>query len=207
MDLKEFDMKETYLSWRENSDPFEPFIRSGPFVSLQTYPNFSIEKVPSIDILDSKYIAITNHIIKYSKSNSYIIVDLPMEKTLDIAYLLNNKYSIKPILNFNFLFNEFGIIGNKESISKLLSYGNLLHSITPNNYVMSLDYDRYIKDSTFVDKSKLNNQYEVNVEYLPTPDYINFLKLDKVVLITNSPTKDDILDYLNLFESKLVIEV
>ena len=116
MELKNVDKKAIYSLWKNNLFHFEPFMRSGPFVSLQTYKNFKINYCNSDDYLKEKYKNKIKCILDIVSKDNFIIVDLPLTNSIELAYLLNNYYNIKPIINFNFLFHDFGLVGNEDDI-------------------------------------------------------------------------------------------
>ena len=117
--LKDIDLKELYRKWRKNAKELKPFIRSTPFVSLQTYDNFKLNNMK--DFKESEFCKLTAKTIaeKYNE-DIFIIVDLNLNYILDIAFILNKKESIWPLININLLFHPFGLIGNKEDINKLV---------------------------------------------------------------------------------------
>ena len=110
---------------------------------------------------------------------------------------LNNEHAIKPILNINLLFNSFGLIGTKEHISRLISYSDRLKDIKTKNFVMLVPYDRYdekIDVSQVYDK--LNNQYAIGLDDLPTADFLKKLGYKGISIITKEEVKEDLMEYI-----------
>ncbi len=62
---------------------------------------------------------------------------------LILLFVFNNKYRIKPVLNINMFFNEHGIIGTENNISKLINNSLMLEDINTDKFIMLYDYDRY----------------------------------------------------------------
>ena len=44
MNLQEIDLRNIYRIWKSDLGPFEGFFRSTPFVSLQTYDDFTLDE-------------------------------------------------------------------------------------------------------------------------------------------------------------------
>jgi hypothetical protein len=204
MNLQEIDLRNIYRIWKSNLGPFQGFFRSTPFVSLQTYDDFILEE-ENIIKYDQKVIDV---IMENFNENNFLIVDLPLKDILNLALVLNNEYSIKPILNVNLLFHTFGIIGTKDNINKLINNGLKLKKIITNNFIMMLPYDRYKEEVAPDDLSnKLNNQYGIGEDDLP---YVNMLKelgYEQVVILTKDNIKEDLNDYVNFTSKEIRVEI
>ncbi|MEG2289796.1 MAG: normocyte-binding protein [Clostridium sp.] len=207
MNLKEKNFREIYRAWKSNLGNFEPFMRSGPFVSLQTYSDFEITYS-----LDEQYIYrehkdklmdITSHDLE----KTFIIIDINMRESLEMAYLINNKFNIKPIINFNFLFHPYGLIGNKDSIERLIILGENLKIIKPKAYVLFLDYERYGEFEDDEYKKKLNNQYEFLSEDLPYGKVLKSIGYTKLIVYTKADVKGDMKAYVSETNNDLNIEI
>ncbi|MEG1254245.1 normocyte-binding protein [Clostridium sp.] len=207
MNLKEKDFRKIYRFWKSNLGTFEPFMRSGPFVSLQTYSDFEITYS-----LDEQYLynehkdkleAIKNHDLE----KTFVIIDINMRESLEVAYLLNNKFNIKPIINFNFLFNPYGLIGSRDSIERLVVLGENLQNIKPIAYVLFLDYERYGDFPEEAYKKKLNNQYEFSDEDLPYGKTLKTLGYTNLIIYTKNNIKEDMKDYIETINNDLNIEI
>jgi len=140
--------------------------------------------------------------------NKFLIVDLPLNEILNLALILNNEYSIKPILNINLLFHPFGIIGNKDNINKLINNGLLLKRINTKKFVMLIPYDRYNDEFESNDlKNKLNNQYGIGEDDLPNVNVLKELEYSKVIILTKDNIKEDLKDYVNFINKDIRVEI
>lgn len=207
MNLKDVDLIYIYRKWKSNLEFFEPFMRSGPFVSLQNYEEFEISYSPKEEELYEKYKAIINKILMQNLKNTFVIVDLELMEDLEIAFVLNNRFSIKPVLNCNFLFHPYGLIGDKQQIEALVTVGYNLQEIIPKGYVFFLDYERYKEFSPEVYKKKLNNQYELTEEDVPNLQTLKELGFNRIVIITKDTLKEDIHYYTNYLRQELQVEI
>lgn len=207
MELQCIKPVEIYRKWKSNSNVFEAFIRSGPFVSLQTYDNFDLDLSIDADFLTQKHKSIINFITN-SSDNSLIICDLDFNDCTETGFLLNNYYNIKPIISFNMVFYPYGLIGTRSNIENLVKYGMNLKEISPARYVLMSNFERYQDFSDDTYKKRLNNQYELCEDDLPYIDTLRSLGYSKVVLITKDKVKDDIQNYLNYLQgSTFEVEV
>ena len=204
MNLQEMDLRNVYRRWKSDLGPFEGFFRSTPFVSLQTYDDFTVE-TENINEYDIKVLDI---IIKNSDENNFIIIDLPLNEILNLALVLNNEYSIKPILNVNLLFHPFGIIGNKDNINKLINNGLELRKINSKKVVMLIPYDRYNDELGTNDlKDKLNNQYGIGEDDIASVNVLKELEYSKVIILTKDNIKEDLNDYVNFINKDIRVEI
>lgn len=204
MNLQEIDLRKVYRIWRSDLGPFRGFFRSTPFVSLQTYDNFILSE-ENINKYDEK---ILNIILENSNQNNFLIIDLPINEILDLALILNNEYSIKPILNINLLFHPFGMIGSEENINRLINNGLKLKKINIEKFVMLIPYDRYndeLKSEELI--NKLNNQYGIGDDDLPNVDILKELEYNKVIVLTKNDIKEDLKDYINFINKDIKVEV
>lgn len=207
MNLKDVDLRYIYRKWKSNLEFFEPFMRSGPFVSLQNYEEFEISYSPKEEELYEKYKSIINKILMQNLKDTFVIVDLELMESLEIAFVLNNRFSIKPVLNCNFLFHPYGLIGDKQQIEALVTVGYNLQEIIPKGYVFFLDYERYKEFSPEVYKKKLNNQYELTEEDVPNLETLKELGFARIVIITKDTLKEDVNYYANYLKQELQVEV
>lgn len=204
MNLQEVDLKDIYRRWKSNLGAFQGFFRSTPFVSLQTYEDFKLDFNVKQEIREE----ILRNVLKNCSKNMFLILDLPFNEILDLALELNNKYSIKPILNINMLFHPFGIVGNKDNINKLINNGLALKKINTNKYVMLLDYDRYYNNLDIDSyNDKLNNQYIVGCDDLPYLDLLKHLKYEKIIVVTKEPIKDDLNEYIEYINGDIFVDI
>lgn len=204
MKLQEVDLRNVYRIWKSNLGPFRGFFRSTPFVSLQTYDDFNLEKENIIQYNPK----ILNIIMEKFEEDNLLIIDLSLNEIIDLSLVLNNEYSIKPILNVNLLFHPFGLVGTKDNISKLINNGLKLKKINTNKFIMMIPYDRYDEKIDGEElKNKLNNQYGVGEDDLP---YVNMLKelgYRQVVVITKDDIKEDLSEYVNFISKDIRVEI
>lgn len=203
MNLKEIDLRKIYGEWKKGLGPYRCFFRSTSFVSLQTYEDFEV-----VDTYEEADKSILSAILNESIEENFIIADFGFNKILDLALQLNNEEGIKPILNVNLLFNSFGLIGTKENINKLISYAGKLKDINMKKAVMLIPYDRYdekIDVSQVYDK--LNNQYAVGFDDLPTAKFLKELGYKGISIITKDKVKEDLMDYVNYISNDVKVNL
>lgn len=203
MKLSEVDLIKVYRLWKRGLGEFRCFFRSSPFVSLKTYEDFEIYKCDN----KAKEIVLKT-ILEECNDNNFVIVDLPFSDILDLSIRLNNNYEIKPILGVNLLFNDFGLVGDKMEISKLITYGLNLKKIKTDKFVMMINYNRYMDDidvSKITDK--LNNQYEITEEDLPDLHMIKSLGYNEITIISRERIKQDLKDYIEYMKEKIDIKL
>lgn len=206
LELKDIDLRLVYRNWKNSSNTFEAFIRSGPFVSLQTYDNFKLNLDININEVNDRHNNLISQITSYSE-DSFIICDLDFNDCVEIAFLLNNLHNIKPIISFNMLFNPHGLIGTTSNIENIIKYGLNLNPINSTRYVLFTNYERYMDFREEEYKIKLNNQYEVCEDDLPYAETLTALGYTKVIFITKEKIKQDIENYLNyLMNSDIIVE-
>lgn len=203
MNLNEVDLRSVYNIWKNNLGTFRCFFRSTPFVSLQTYENFILDEYKK-EYKNN----LEKQILEYINNKYFIIVDLPFDEILDLALEFNNKYLIKPILNINLLFHPFGVIGNNKNISKLINNGMKLNQIKSEKYIMFIPYDRY-NEGIDVSKiyDKLNNQYAVGEDDLPSYEFLKKLNYNGVVVVTKDNVKEDIKNFINYFQNEFKVKL
>ncbi len=203
MNLKEVNLREIYKKWKNDLGEFRCFFRSTSFVSLQTYENFILDDYKN----ESKKEIITKIINEYNDKD-FIIVDLPLDEILDLSLELNNNYFIKPILNINLLFHPFGIVGSRKNISKLVNTGIKLSEVKSKKYIMLIPYDRY-NEELDVKKiyDKLNNQYAVADDDLPSADILKRLGYNRIVVFTKDNVKEDLMNYIDYFKNEINVKI
>lgn len=198
--LKSFNIYDIYLKWKKDTEPFQCFFKSTPFVSIKNYPSFLIEEnnPTSDEIKQCKQI---KHIInKYKKLHTIFILDAPGSESITFAYMLQNDFFIKPILTFNAILHPYGLIENKTFISNLLTYGNKLNDTTTEGYIFILDNGRYVSDSNGTEENYFNNQYEITEEDMPSFEFLKELNFNTVVYIYKTNIKEDIKCYFDYLE-------
>lgn len=206
MKLKDINILELYHNWCKGSGHFEAFVRSGPFVSLKYFDDIEIEtpieKNKDIFNILEKYIDL--------EEKALIIIDIDGTSAMEIGYKLNTEFNLWPIITFNFLLHPYGLVGDKEFISSLIHYGNLLKSDDISDVVILLDYNRF-NDSEIEEvklKNTFNNQYEFSEEDLPNVEMLISLNYKKVVYFCDNNEKEDVKYYLEyLKNNNIIVEV
>ncbi|MHC1684944.1 MAG: hypothetical protein AB6733_18715 [Clostridiaceae bacterium] len=203
MNLKEVNVLELYNKWCFGSGYFEPFIRTGPFVSLKYFQDMKLEAPRE---KDKTYF---EKIRKYINTNeeTLIIIDVDGVLAMELGYKLNKIFNLWPIIVFNFLLHPYGLVGDKEFINSLFYYGQSLKSDNTNKVVMLLDHNRFsnVEESHLV--TVFNNQYELSEEDLPSIEMLNTLKYKKVLYFCEEIEKEDIKYYLEyLRNNNIVVE-
>ena len=204
MKLQEVDLRNVYKIWKSNLGPFRGFFRSTPFVSLQTYDDFNLQKENIIEYNPKKL----NIIMEKFKEDNFLIVDLPLNEIINLSLVLNNEYFIKPILNINLLFHPFGVVGTKDNINKLINNGLKLKKINTNKFIMMIPYDRYNEKIDAEELiNKLNNQYGIGEDDLPYAIMLKELGYSQVVIITKDDIKEDLSEYVNFISKDIRVEI
>ena len=127
---------------------------------------------------------------------------------LDLALCLNNDYEIKPVLNVNLVFNEYGLIGSRETISRLIQNSLQLKKIKSNRFVMFFDYERYDDDLNVREiYDKLNNQYVIGDDDFPQGELLKELEYNKIAVFTRENIKEDLKVQLDFVERQMEVEI
>lgn len=206
--LKDIDIYQIYLNWRNNSNKFECFVKSTPFVSLKHYTDFKLEEASIAPATYKLHDEILDIISKYDLNSTLFILDTNEYSIGKIAFLLEMN-NIKPILTFNVMFHPYGVIGSKSFINDLVYFGEKLNINKVKSYIFLLDNQRYSdKEDIHLNENTFNNQYEITEEDLPTIEFLKKIKYTSCVYIySNKKIKEDInsyLDYLNNNDIKII---
>ena len=196
--LKEINLYNIYSKWFEGTYYFQCFVRASNFVSLKQYPDFSLGTV-SIEenILYKKLEQIAN---SYLSKNTIYFIDLPGAEAIKNGYLLQKNKGVKPVITFNNILHPYGMVGDKEYISSLIGYGELIENGENITYSFILDSNRY-RDYEKEDYKKLfNNQYEMTDEDLPSHEMLQWLGVSRCVYLTIAEEKEDIKEYLKYLD-------
>ncbi|MDD6770662.1 normocyte-binding protein [Inconstantimicrobium porci] len=203
MNLCEVDLINVYRKWKRNLGVFRCFFRSSPFVSLKTYDDFILD-----DFRDELSDNLINKVLNNYKDDYFTIIDLEFDEILNLSVKLNNEYNIKPILNVNLLFNDFGLIGTKRNISNLINCGLSLKEIKSSKYIMIIPYERYIENINLLQvEDKLNNQYELTDEDLPESETLKKLNYKGITIITKEKVKDDLMSYIEYMKKSIDVKL
>ncbi|MBE6047553.1 MAG: normocyte-binding protein [Clostridium sp.] len=203
MNLRDIELREVYRKWKKDLGEYRCFFRSTPFVSLKTYEDFTLLSYNS-DI-DKKLVY---KVLEEFDDKYFVIVDLDFNEILDLSLELNNRYKIKPILNANLLFNDFGLIGDKINISKLIECGLRLQDNKFDKFIMFIPYDRYIDNVNLVNiNNRLNNQYEIGFDDLPDEEMLKALGYKGIKIITKSKVKEDLMEYVDFMNKSIEVKL
>ncbi len=202
MYLENIDLKNVYKIYRDVAGDFQCYFRATPFVSLKQYPNF---KLNTLSDIKDKNIKRLKKIESLLDENSIIVVDLAFNDSLEIGRTLNNKFKSHIILTMNFLFNEFGIIGNQDNISNLINTSSVIEKGKGNIYTFVLDNNRFLENEK-LNKNQFNNQYEVTDEDLPSLEVIKNYGFNKVLIVTDN-IKEDLNGYINYLKDNVNISI
>jgi hypothetical protein len=165
---------------------------------MKHFPDFEMEEI-NID-KDKTYNKISNFLNSCEIEDYIILIDIPGEQAVKQGYLLNNFNNIKPVLTFNFLLHEFGLVGSKAFINNLVKCGTSLKDVEPDTYAFILDYERYQNFTEEQLTRGFNNQYEIVDENLPSVEMLEALNFKKVVYFCESEVKEDVSFYLDYLE-------
>lgn len=198
MRLREIDALKLYHSWTYESQYFEPFIRTGPFTTMKHYEDFELT---GIDVKENDlYKDIVNIIEEHNLKETLLILDLPDGEGIKQGMWLNNNKQLKPIPVFNFLLNNFGLVGSKEFVNDLVCCGFALDKVKPEGFVFILEYNRFGEFSEKQYEEGFNNQYEISDENVPDYEMLTALKYKRVVYMSLGPVKEDIEYYFQYLE-------
>jgi hypothetical protein len=197
--LKEFDLLEIYKKWSEGLGPFRCFLRATNFVSLKHYPDF---KLSEVELTEGKNFKLLKSIIKeFEIGNTIYLVDIPAYEGIKLGFYIQKLLNIKPILVLNNPLHPYGIVGDKEYISRLIGYGELLEKSEPTGYAFILDNCRYKECSEDELKKYFNNQYELTEDDLPYHYMLEELGFKRVVYVYRENMKEDISYYLEYLKA------
>lgn len=188
----------------------EGYVKSTTLASLSTLDSF---KTDIKDYYNNK--SVSNDVFKKLESkigtdlnNTFIISDLEAEENLDLSIILNNNFNIKPILSFNHIAHDHGLIGNSAIHNKIVNYSFEFKNIEEvKSYCFILDNARYRDNDDYLDPLVFNNQYEVTEEELPHIEVLKMVNIESLIFIYRNKIKEDIkryLDYLNDEKVKIV---
>ena len=188
----------------------EGYVKSTTLASLSTLDSF---KADIKDYYNNK--SVSNDVFKKLESkigtdlnNTFIISDLEAEENLNLSIILNNNFNIKPILSFNHIAHDHGLIGNSVIHNKIVNYSFEFKDIEEvKAYCFILDNARYRDNDDYLDPLVFNNQYEVTEEELPHIEVLKMVNIESLIFIYRNKIKEDIkryLDYLNDEKVKIV---
>lgn len=195
--LSQIDLFECYKSWSSLTGSFKCFFRPTNFVTLKHYPDFELCALQGDSYSDSLFQTICKSIETKVMTKTLLLLDVSGKRAINTAYRLRSKKSIIPVLVFNGVLHEYGLVGDKEYISQLLSYGEqfgkLQHDIV-NGYAFVLDCDRYDDYNDDQLRTYFNNQYELCDEDLPSVELLTLMGIEEV-LFFHEKFMEDIAGY------------
>ncbi|MCX7746756.1 MAG: hypothetical protein N2645_07685 [Clostridia bacterium] len=196
--LKDIDLYRIYKNWRQGSGPYRCFFRSTNFVSLKHYPDFFLHEVPlSKSDVDDR---IAELIALYDRKETLFLLDIPGKEAIKAAFFVQKSLNLKCILTFNGILHPFGLVGDRDYVSRLLNYGDRLDKIDPEGFMFILDYDRYREVEKVELHQFFNNQYEISDEDLPSDEMLKDLGYRQVAAFYREPVKEDLSAYLSYLE-------
>lgn len=195
---------ESYNNWCRNSGIFEGYVKSTTLASLSTLDftkiyceNYSSKSSNVFKELQSKIGADLN--------NTFIISDLEAEENLDFTIILNNNFSIKPILAFNHIAHDYGLVGNSVIHNKIVNYSFEFRNIEEvKAYCFILDNGRYRDNDDYLDPLIFNNQYELTEEELPHIEVLKMVNVERLIFIYRNKIKEDIQKYLDYLKDEKI---
>ncbi|MDA8235156.1 MAG: hypothetical protein M0Z31_10220 [Clostridia bacterium] len=199
--LSQVDLLQNYRNWRQGTGVFECFLRATPFVSLRHYPDMELDlSPPELPEEDRKLIALVE---KRLNLETLLVADLAAERAAGWAYYLQKALGRKPVLVFNNPLHPKGLVGNEDFIRVLLAGGEHLETVSEAvGYAFILDYSRYGDFSPEEFREFFNNQYELSDEDLPHRDLLNFCGINRLVVVSGQPIKEDLAYYLQYIENQ-----
>lgn len=195
--LKDFDFSEVYAKWQQLARKFGCFVHTTSFTTLKNYPNFTLDSVNTDT--DSHTASILEFIQPYLDPHTLFFIDMPLASALKYAYFFNRDFKMLPVLTMRHLHHPYGLVGDKNSISALLKYTDLIGDVDEPSpmYLFILDSSRYSTFSEDVYKIQFNNQYRLTEYNLPPFDMLRENGIEKVVFLNEKAPKDDMLQYMN----------
>lgn len=137
--------------------------------------------------------------------NTFIISDLEPEENLDFSIMLNNDLEIKPILSFNHIAHDYGLVGNNIIHNKIVNYPlNFKNIENVKVYCFILDNSRYRNNDDYLDPLIFNNQYEITEEELPHVEVLKMMNIDKLIFLYRDNIKEDIQKYLDYLKEEKI---
>ena len=196
--LRDIDLYHLYKKWYDGCGMFECFVHSTPFVTLKNYPDFVLNDVCFEQ--DKFTEEVLNIISQYINPKTLFLIDFNAQLSLKLAYILQEKLALKPILTFRQINHPYGLVFDEEAINSLISYSEKITDKNNNGFVFVLDYLRYSEFSEDSYKSKFNNQYEVTEYDLPVCEMLNDLGYEQVVFLHQGTLKEDIKPYIEYLQ-------
>lgn len=192
--LHEVDFRALYERWAQGAGPFTCFFSKSNFVSLKHYPDFTL-KGPKLQ--SNRLFRRVEASLQDAGPAHLAIIDIPARAGMRLAYLLQNRLQIKPILTFLCPLHPFGLVGGNNYVNDLVGYGLVLKPAEFQQFAFILDSGRYrIRVSPKTLRDRFNNQYELGPDHLPGVDMLNALAITRVSFYHLEPSMDDAAAYV-----------
>lgn len=195
---------ESYNNWCRNSGIFEGYVKSTTLASLSTL-DFTKIDCENYNSKSSNVFKELQSKIGADLNNTFIISDLEAEENLDFSIILNNNLSIKPILSFNHIAHDYGLVGNSVIHNKIVNYSFEFRNIEEvKAYCFILDNGRYRDNDDYLDPLIFNNQYELTEEELPHIEVLKMVNVERLIFIYRNKIKEDIQKYLDYLKDEKI---
>ena len=198
---------ESYDNWLRSSGIFESYVKSTTLASLSTvdYKKLSFENYDKINPINKYGIEKLESRIGADLKNTFLISDLEAEENLEISIMLNNNLNIKPILSFNHIAHDYGLVGNSVIHNKIINYPFKFRNIEEvKSYCFILDNGRYRENDEYLNPLVFNNQYEITEEELPHIEVLKMGNIGNLIFIYRDKIKDDIQKYLDYLKDEKI---
>jgi hypothetical protein len=198
---------ESYNNWRKNSGIFECYVKSTTLASLSTLDltKIGFDNCDVIGPVNNEGFEILESKIKANLNNIFLISDLEAEENLDFSLFLNNNLNIKPILSFNHIAHDYGLVGSSVIHNKIVNYSFEFKDIQEVlAYCFILDNGRYRDNDDYLDPLVFNNQYEVTEEELPHIEVLKMMNIESLIFIYRNRVKEDIQRYLDYLQDEKI---
>jgi len=198
---------ESYNNWLRSSGIFESYVKSTTLASLSTvdYNKLYFENYDKINPVNMYGIEKLESKIGANLKNTFLISDLEAEENLEISIMLNNNLNIKPILSFNHIAHDYGLVGNSVIHNKIINYSfKFRNNEEVNSYCFILDNGRYRDNDDYLNPLIFNNQYEITEEELPHIEVLKIGNIGNLIFIYRDKIKDDIQKYLDYLKDEKI---
>lgn len=193
--LKDFDFSDVYNKWQKLARKYSCFVHTTSFTTLKNYPNFTLDSITQNS--DSHTASVMDFVIQHIDSHTLFFIDMPLTSALKYAYFFNRDFHMLPVLTVRNLHHPYGLVGDKGSISALLTYPDLMKDADEKSptYLFVLDSNRFSTFSEDVYKIQFNNQYRLTEFNLPPLEVLRENGIDTLVFLNEKAPKEDILKY------------
>lgn len=202
--LKKTDSLEVYKKWQQLARKYDCFVHSTSFATLKNYPDFALKEVSTDK--NGPIRATLDFVRQNLDPHTLFLIDLPLISALKYAYFMNRELGILPVLTVRHLSHPYGLVGDKDSISALIGYADLItdNDMDSPNYLFILDSKRNSSFAEDIYTIHFNNQYELNKHDLPSLEMLNENGISKAIILYEKSLKKDTAHYKDfLTESRI----